>query len=322
MKRGICACCIGLGLLLPPPVMADETLSPREQIAKGNELYAAGDYAAALKAYQAAAEGAGTEVWPELLHDQAAAYFKLGDLAEAREHWVRALASEDVAFEARTRYNLGNCDYAEALKALEAQDMAAAQDALDRATAQYIDAVRLDPTLPDVRANLELAYQLKQRLEQASEQQPESQPSTQPSEQQQQQQDQNQGQNQDQDQDQQQQEQPPPTSQPTSQPQQPDEQDREESSPESQPQSEQQPQPESQPSSQPQAGDENQPQPEQQPEEGEGEEQTGEQPSQVIHLTPEQAERLLQQIRDAEKARREMLRRRQAARHKPVERDW
>jgi hypothetical protein len=39
-------------------------------------------------------------------------------------------------------------------------------------------------------------------------------------------------------------------------------------------------------------------------------------------LTREQAERLLQMIRDAEKARRERLAQQRAASQKPVERDW
>jgi hypothetical protein len=39
-------------------------------------------------------------------------------------------------------------------------------------------------------------------------------------------------------------------------------------------------------------------------------------------MSRQEAERLLQKIRDAEKARRELLRQRERSRHKPVDRDW
>jgi len=42
----------------------------------------------------------------------------------------------------------------------------------------------------------------------------------------------------------------------------------------------------------------------------------------VLHLPREQAERLLQMIRDAEQARREKLAREREAKQKPVDKDW
>jgi hypothetical protein len=39
-------------------------------------------------------------------------------------------------------------------------------------------------------------------------------------------------------------------------------------------------------------------------------------------MTRAEAERLLQQVRDRELARRRMLLQRQAAQHRPVEKDW
>ena len=112
----------GLALILFLAVLPGVCFAapPRELIQQGNRHYAAGRYAEALEAYQQAAEVAGVDVGPELLHNQAAAQFKLGDLDEARELWVRALALKDAAWEARTRYNLGNCDYAQALQPLAA----------------------------------------------------------------------------------------------------------------------------------------------------------------------------------------------------------
>lgn len=67
------------------------------------------------------------------------------------------------------------------------------------------------------------------------------------------------------------------------------------------------------------------PSPQSQP--GEGDEkkeeaEAGEQELPPVRLTPEQAERLLQKVRDAEKARREALRARERGKQRPVERDW
>ena len=277
------------------PCRAD---SPRELIKQGNEDYAAGRFAEALEAYQQAAGESTDALSAELLHNEAAAQFKLGNVDEARELWVRALSLKDPAFEARARYNLGNCHYADALRALESQDRNGVFEAIDKATQQYRDAIRLDPGLESARANLELAHQLKKRLEEQPTTQSQSQSSS--------------TQQNDQQQDQ--------SSQPSSQPQQGDEgeQDQQDQSPSSQPSTQQsKPQPESQPEES-QSEDES----EQQPKPQEGQLDQAEAEPQPVHMTREQAERLLQQIRDAEKARRRMLLRREQAKHKPVDRDW
>jgi hypothetical protein len=52
------------------------------------------------------------------------------------------------------------------------------------------------------------------------------------------------------------------------------------------------------------------------------EEPAADQPPPGVKMSRQEAERLLQKIRDAEKARRELLRQRERARHKPVDRDW
>lgn len=288
-----------------PGVLAS---SPRELIQQGNEHFAAERYAEALEAYEQAADSAGEELGAELLHNQAAAHFKLGELDEARELWVRALALKDAAFEARARYDLGNCDYAEALQALQSGDAGGAMERLDRGVQQFRDAIRLDPGLEDARANLELAHTLKKLLEEQATSQPQSRPSSDQSEQ---------GENQDQEQQQQstqpsegeqsdqgesgeqEQQEQPPTTQPSTQPQQ-------QPQPSTQPEDESQ-QPESESEPQPQDSQLEQP-PDEQPE--------------PLQMTRQEAERLLQMIRDAEKARRRMLQQREAAKHEPVKRDW
>lgn len=273
--------------------------TPRDLIRQGNAHYAAGQYQEALEAYaqaEAAGEGASSA---ELLHNQAAAKYRLGQFDDARDLWGRARQLGDAAFEARTRYNLGNCDYAEALNTLETQDMNKAVELLGKAAGHYRDAVALDPTLADARANLELTHLLKKQIEELMEQQP--------------QQDQQHEQDKEGDQNNQNQ-QPQASSRPSEQDQQPppepNEQDEQSESQEQQGQQQQDP---NQATGTPQS--------ESQPQRESGEEESDEQRP-PIEMTEQQAERLLQMVRDAEKQRREMLARRQQARYKPVERDW
>lgn len=288
---------MALGLALSGVALAAAS-PPDDLIAQGNAHFQAGRYAEALEAYEQLGEQPEPRVLAEVLHNRAAAHFKLGHYGEARELWVRAASLRDAAFEARCRYNLGNCDYAEALAATQKQQVQQALELLDRAAAQYRDALRLDPTLQSARANLELAARLKERLEKLAERQPQSQPS-----QQREQSDQSTSQPSSQ-----------PASRPTSQPREPDSgqqgEPREEPSrepPSTQPAS--QPTPQTQPSRQPR------------PEQAEQEQQE-DRPPVPIELTPEEAERLLQLIRDAERERRAMLRAREAARYRPVDKDW
>lgn len=269
----------------------------RSLIEQGNQHYAAGRFAEALACYEQAASDVARPA-PELLHNLAAARFKLGQIEEARDAWVRVKEAGDAAFEAQTRYNLGNCDYAEALAAT-AENPQQALEHLAAAAEQYRAAVQLDSQLADARANLELTQRLRQLIEEQMESQPQTQPSEcqQEGDQQQPSTQPSQGQPE--------QDEPSAESQPSQQqPQEGQEQDQEDAQAESQPQAEAPP---------PNEAAETQPNQEQQPE--------GAEPR-PVQLTREQAERLLQMIRDAEKARRERLARQRAASQKPVERDW
>ncbi|MCH7871065.1 MAG: tetratricopeptide repeat protein, partial [Planctomycetes bacterium] len=147
---------IGLALALIA-VLAATDGDVRDALERGNAHFEQGLYQEALDAFDEAAESADESLRAELLHNRAAAQFKLGHTDDARELWVRSLPIRDEPFEARGRYNLGNCDYADALAALEAQDANKALELLDVATDQYRQAIRLDPELANARANLELA---------------------------------------------------------------------------------------------------------------------------------------------------------------------
>lgn len=313
-----------LTLLLLATAVATAAAGPRTRIAEGNAHYAAGRYAEALECYEQAAAG-DTAAAPELLHNRAAALFKLGRTAEARALWEQLLATADVPTEAATRYNLGNCAYADALAAGREGQPQAALPPLEQAAEQYRAALRLDPTFADARANLELAQLLRRQLEQQMQEQPQaggpaSQPQDRPPD-----------------------SQPAPASQPApGRPQQSDGAESDSPPPQSAaPQAgeaaEQAPQP-AEPSAresaepappQEQGATEEPKQPADGPAPGEREPPPETQAAgadagdgRPVPLTREQAERLLQIVRDAEKARREMLARQRAAQQKPVERDW
>ncbi len=329
---------IGGGLLvlgvMPVPAQqpADETVAAAATAwaltHAGNEHFAAGRYDEALAAYEAAAKAAsaGVEaaVPPALLHDLAAAHYKRGAYDEARALWTRAKGLGDASFEARMRYNLGNCDYAQALAAAQEQDGQQALDRLQDAIGTYREALRLDPSLADARANLELAHRLRQELKQQQQEQEQQQsescdnesqdPNDQQSERQQDQQQQ---------QDQQKQE----SSDPNQAP--PQEQEQQEQGQQDESQQQQQ-QEQGEQSEESESGEQDEQQGDQsdarqQPAgAGEQSEEDGEaaQALPPIEMTRAEAERLLQMIRDAEKQRREALARQQAAQHKPAERDW
>lgn len=290
----------------------------RDLIEAGNADFAAGNYASALEQYEQAMQTAGPLEQAELLHNRAAAHFKLGDVELARDLWTQIKTARDAAFEARTRYNLGNCDYADALSALQEQDTQKALDHVAAAREQYKSALRLDPSLNDARANLELAQVLRKQIEeiqQQQQQQQDGQQGEQGDEQKQQQGQQQQGDNQEQQDGEQQ-------PQDGEQQQQQGDQQEQQQSDSQQQQQESGDEQQQQPQQQEQEGQDEQqsPQPQQSETQPAGEEQP--QPAEPIEMTKAQAERLLQMVRDAEKARREMLAKRQQAAHKPVERDW
>ncbi len=328
--RSVVACGWVAGLL---PALG-WAASPRELIEQGNAHYVAGRFAEALDCYEQAGERAPAQFAAELLHNRAAALFKLGRRDDARELWTRVRDVGDTAQAARATYNLGNCHYAEALEALhsafgqpDAQrqlDAGAILDSLDVAIERYREAVQLDGELADARANLELAHALREDLRAQLSQEPDQTGSEgdqdgapdedEQGERQEQQQQQDRDQEQEQDSQGQQDEQQAPREQEQEQSQEEDER-------QEQGQEQEQGQDEEQQAGQEQQEEDGQPQESEQPESQEGAEEDA-RPVPQVRMTPQEAERLLQIIRDAEKARREMLRERERRSQPPVERDW
>src|SRR5262245_25630619 len=106
-------------LLAGGRLLADE--GEREvavEINKANELLRSGDVDGAMKAYGQVQAGAPDR--SDLSYNLAVAKYRKGDVAAAEQLFKQTSASESDVLAAKSRYNLGNCNYASAIKQAEA----------------------------------------------------------------------------------------------------------------------------------------------------------------------------------------------------------
>lgn len=250
---------------------------------EGNLLYGEGEWAEALELYTAAGELDPEN--PVLHYNLANTLYYLNDLEKAETHYRVAAASENEELARRARFNLGNTGFRRA-EALEgAGDWPGRNKALVQSIGHWQSVLEEDPGNRDAKLNLELA---RRKLQ---EEPPEN-------EQQQDQEDQQEQQQQDEQQDKQNQ-----------QPQQQDEQDAEEEQSGEEQQSE--------------SGEDEQPQEEPSSEQQEEQEQpAGEEQAEEMRISPEEAQRILDALRDEEieEQRRQMAERK--GRGGSAERDW
>lgn len=274
------ACC------LTGVAMADEP-DARLLVERANVAYANEDYATALEGYRQA-EVTQPES-PELAYDRGLAHYRLGEFAEARDYFNRALRTRDLSLEAKAKFNLGNVAYASALEKLS--DLQEAIDLLKTSMGQYRDTLELTPDDDDAKANIQTAHLLiKDLLDKLKKQQEEQEQQQGDQDQEQQDQDKEQdGDQQERDQDQEGEEQ-------DGQQEQDGEQERN--------------------GDQDQDGEQQEPRDEvQQDKEEQGQQESRE-------MTRDEAERLLQSVRDRERQRREDRARRARVPWVPVRRDW
>ncbi len=128
---------------------------------KANSLLRSGDVEAAIGAYQQAQSLEPNSA--ELSYNLAVAKYRKGDVSAAEQLFRVASAADNDATAAKARYNLGNCDYAAALKSAK-NDRPGAIKGLESAIANYRGALRIDPSDTDARANIELAANLIEKL--------------------------------------------------------------------------------------------------------------------------------------------------------------
>jgi len=143
------------GILLSLVTAPDLLASARSKNREGNRLYEEKKYDEALKRYTEAQLEAPDA--PQLHYNLGNVLFRKGDLEKARDEYRRALASADPGLDPRAIYNLGNTFFTR-------------QEYKD-AVAAYQRALRLDPSDPDAKRNLELAL-LRMKQQQQPKQQP------------------------------------------------------------------------------------------------------------------------------------------------------
>jgi len=142
--------------------------SVEETVRRGNEALEQGNFDEAIATYQqAAVDGPGRA---ELIYNQAVAHYRKGEYEQARGLFTQVIGSADGQLEAKARFNLGDCDYAEAV-ALAEKDKPAAIDRLYRAISHFRGALQANPSENGARANIELAQLLIKKLQQQQKQQ-------------------------------------------------------------------------------------------------------------------------------------------------------
>jgi Ca-activated chloride channel homolog len=152
--------CRWAGLLALLPILgADQAeIAVRE----GNALFQSGQYEAALRQYEAAAEQLPDSSVIEF--NRGNALFKNREQDQALDRYLAALATDDPALASRAKYNIGVIKYRQALAAAQRSE-----DALtltQAAIGYFRDSLRLDGGYADARYNLELAYRFHHWLEQ------------------------------------------------------------------------------------------------------------------------------------------------------------
>ena len=146
-------------LALLPILGADQAeIAVRE----GNALFQSGQYEAALRQYEAAAEQLPDSSVIEF--NRGNALFKNREQEQALDRYLAALATDDPALASRAKYNIGVIKYRQALAA--AQRYEDALTLTQAAIGYFRDSLKLDGGYADARYNLELAYRFHHRLEQ------------------------------------------------------------------------------------------------------------------------------------------------------------
>ena len=292
--KTILAAIVSVSLLSPTPagVPSGDGRSARELIDAAQQAMTAERFQDALDLYRQA--GALLPDAAEIPYNMGVAAYRAGELERALALFdkARTLAA-DPAMQARSAYNLGTSSAQQAVwsrtadPAIAQAQMADATESLKTALDRFRDAIAMNPDDEDARANGELAWRWLKQLEQLQDQM----------QQQGDQQDQD-GQQQDQAQD---------------DPEQQDQPQGREQDQERQQRGDDRQEEQDQEQEQPLASDEQQQEPQESPDQATPDERP---------MSREEAERLLQRVRDKEARRREELARQAARGHRPVDKDW
>lgn len=123
---------------------------------EANRLLRESHWDEAIEAYQAIEAASGPSALVQ--YNLAIAHYRRGEMERAAELFAAAAGAADLPLSAAAQFNLGNCRFAMAERDSQSSaNRAAARDQLRHAIEAYRGALRGDPTLHDARANIELA---------------------------------------------------------------------------------------------------------------------------------------------------------------------
>lgn len=266
--------------------------SARDRFNQGMEAYTNQDFETAAKAFEAAAQAAESQGLDPAVarYNQATALARTGENDAAASQFLESMRTADLALQQMAYHNRGTTLMAKAGTQQQAQDLESAMTSLQEAASMLEQAITLDPADQAPRRNYELTLKQIEELEKLQQQQ--------------QQQDQQDQQNQDQDQEQQ------------------DEQDQQDQQDQQQDQDqEQQDQQEQQQDQQDQQQDPSNSESGEENRESESGNDSQPPPQPAEEMTREEAEMMLNAIREEERAERERIRVRYGG-AVPVDKDW
>lgn len=165
---------ISLGMLvLMWTTIPSFAASTSDLVAEGNRAYRGGKYDEALEAYEKASVDAPES--PHIYFNKGASEYMKGDYKKAADLFEKAaLKSKDLAFEARSQYNLGNSLFRENERQRDS-DLQKSLKMLEKSIIHYQKAMKLDPSIKDAAHNIEIArLTMKQVLDEIKKQQEEA----------------------------------------------------------------------------------------------------------------------------------------------------
>ncbi|MCP4681917.1 MAG: tetratricopeptide repeat protein [Desulfobacterales bacterium] len=138
-------------LLCPAVLFAD---SPRKLVDKGNTAYLTGKYDEAIDAYEEASVDEPESA--RIYFNKGAAFYKKEDYKAAKAAFEKAaLKSDEVVFEAKAKFNLGNCEFREAERIMDSE-LKKALETCGKSIRYYQEALELDPLLSEAAENIEI----------------------------------------------------------------------------------------------------------------------------------------------------------------------
>jgi Ca-activated chloride channel family protein len=170
----VCRSTLFFLILLPSILFASGS---REKIIAANKVYEEGDFNLALSLYEEA-EISQPES-PYIYFNKGLVHYRLEDYEKAKEEFLQAaIKTKELPLEAKAYYNLGNCNFFDALRYGE-MDLKKAIELYQEAITNYQLALQRDSSLTDATHNIEvtrlivkdLLDKLKQQQEQQKEQQ-------------------------------------------------------------------------------------------------------------------------------------------------------